>query len=156
MIHYRIEVADVAAHQFKVTLTIADPAPEQPLSLPAWIPGSYMVREFARHLSLLEARQGSQLRPLVQLAKDRWSVATSGRGALVVTYLAYAFDPSVRTAWLGDDRGFFNATSLCLAVDGRTGEPHRVELYRLPAGWDVATGMTRVDRSEERRVGKEC
>ena len=145
MIHYRVEVADVATHQFKVTLTIADPAPEQQLSLPAWIPGSYMVREFARHLSQLQARQVSQPRPLVQLAKDRWSVATSGRGALVVTYFAYAFDPSVRTAWLGDDRGFFNTTSLCLAVEGRTAEPHRVELYKLPAGWDVATGMTRVD-----------
>ena len=145
MIHYRIEVADVAAHQFKVTLTIADPAPEQSLSLPAWIPGSYMVREFARHLSRLEARQGSQQRSLVQLSKDRWSVATAGRGALVVTYVVYAFDLSVRTAWLGDDRGFFNPTSLCLAVDGRSAEPHRIELYKLPAGWDVATGMTRVD-----------
>ena len=145
MIHYRIEVADAAAHQFKVTLTIADPAPELQLSLPAWIPGSYMIREFARHLSLLQARQGTQARPLVQLAKDRWRVATSGRAALVVTYFAYAFDPSVRTAWLSDDRGFFNPTSLCLAVEGRTSEPHRLELYRLPAGWDVATGMTRVD-----------
>ena len=145
MIHYRIEVADAAAHQFKVTLTIADPAPVQQLSLPVWIPGSYMVREFSRHLSLLDARQGAQPRPLMQLAKDRWSVATSGRAALVVTYFVYAFDPSVRTAWLGDDRGFFNTTSLCLAVDGRTAEPHRVELHRLPAGWDVATGMTRID-----------
>jgi len=145
MIHYRIEVADAAAHQFKVTLTVADPAPVQQLSLPVWIPGSYMVREFSRHLSLLEARQGNQPRPLEQLAKDRWSVATSGRSALVVTYFVYAFDPSVRTAWLSDDRGFFNTTSLCLAVAGRTAEPHRVELHRLPAGWDVATAMTRID-----------
>ena len=45
MIHYRIEIADAAAHQFKVTLTIADPAPEQALSLPVWIPGSYLVRQ---------------------------------------------------------------------------------------------------------------
>jgi len=145
MIHYRIEVADAAAHQFKVTLTIADPAPAQQLSLPVWIPGSYMVREFSRHLSRLQARQGSQPRPLAQLAKDRWSVATSGRAALVVTYFVYAFDPSVRTAWLSDDRGFFNTTSLCLAVEGRTAEPQRVELHRLPAGWDVATAMTRID-----------
>ncbi len=145
MIHYRIEVADAAAHLFRVTLTVADPAPEQQLSLPVWIPGSYMVREFSRHLSRLEARQGAQARPLVQLAKDRWIVATSGRAALVVTYIAYAFDPSVRTAWLTDDRGFFNTTSLCLAVAGRTAEPQRVELYKLPTGWDVATGMARVD-----------
>jgi len=144
MIHYRIEVADAAAHQFKVTLTVADPAPEQQLSLPVWIPGSYMVREFSRHLSCIEARQGTQARALVQLAKDRWSVATSGRGALVVSYLVYAFDASVRTAWLGDERGFFNTTSLCLAAEGRTAEAHRIEL-KLPAGWDAATGMTRID-----------
>ncbi|MEO5690389.1 MAG: PDZ domain-containing protein [Burkholderiaceae bacterium] len=150
MIHYRIEVADAAAHLFRVTLTVADPAPEQQLSLPVWIPGSYMVREFSRHLSRLEARQGAQARPLVQLAKDRWIVATSGRAALVVTYVAYAFDPSVRTAWLTDDRGFFNTTSLCLAVAGRTAEPQRVELYKLPTGWDVATGMARVDAKPAR------
>ncbi|HEX7639881.1 MAG TPA: peptidase M61, partial [Burkholderiaceae bacterium] len=142
MIHYRIEVADAAAHQFKVTLTIAGPAPLQALQLPTWIPGSYMVREFARHLSRVEARQGAQPREVVQVAKDAWQVATEGRAALVVTYLAYAFDPSVRTAWLTEDRGFFNATSLCLMVDGRTAEPHRVELARLPSGWDVATAMT--------------
>jgi predicted metalloprotease with PDZ domain len=154
MIHYRIEVADAAAHQFKITLTVAEPAPEQHLSLPVWIPGSYMVREFSRHLSRVEARQGAQARDVVQLAKNRWSVATAGRGALVVTYFAYAFDASVRTAWLTPDRGFFNATSLCLAVEGRTEEPQRVELYRLPAGWDVATAMTRVDAPRPVRPAK--
>jgi len=58
MIRYRLEVADALAHQFRVTLTLAQPAAEQALSLPVWIPGSYLVREFARHLSQLEARQG--------------------------------------------------------------------------------------------------
>jgi predicted metalloprotease with PDZ domain len=154
MIHYRIEVADAAAHQFKVTLTVADPAPEQHFSLPVWIPGSYMVREFSRHLSGLEARQGAQARAVVQLAKDRWSVATSGRGALVVSWFVYAFDASVRTAWLTDERGFFNTTSLCLAVEGRTAEPHRVELHKLPAGWDVATAMMRVDAGAKAKLPK--
>jgi predicted metalloprotease with PDZ domain len=145
MIHFRIEVADAAAHLFKVTLTIPDPAAEQHLRLPTWIPGSYMVREFARHLSRIEARQGREPRVVTQHGKDHWSVATSGRAALVVCYVAYAFDASVRTAWLSPERGFFNATSLCFAVDGRTGEPHRLELGRLPAGWDVATAMARVE-----------
>jgi len=145
MIAYRIEIADASAHLFKITLTVADPAPVQQLSLPVWIPGSYMVREFSRNLSQLAARQGTQPRAVTQLAKDRWQVETSGRAALVVTYFAYAFDASVRTAWLTEDRGFFNTTSLCLAVEGRTAQPHQVELHRLPAGWDVATGMRRID-----------
>jgi predicted metalloprotease with PDZ domain len=144
LIHYRIEVADAAAHQYKVTLTVADPAPEACFFLPVWIPGSYMVREFSRHLSRLEARQGAQDRELRVLGKNRWSVVTEGRGALVLTYFVYAFDASVRTAWLTEERGFFNTTSLCLAVEGRTEEPHRIELARLPAGWEVATAMRRI------------
>lgn len=126
MIHYRIEVADAAAHQFKVTLTVADPAPEQQLWLPAWIPGSYMVREFARHLSRIEARQGLQPREVTQLAKDRWSVATQGRGALVVTYFAYAFDASVRTAWLTPDRGFFNVPKLFITAQHGRNAKHLI------------------------------
>ncbi|HEX2010233.1 MAG TPA: peptidase M61, partial [Roseateles sp.] len=58
MIAYRIEIADAHAHLFRVTLTIPAPAANQGLSLPVWIPGSYMVREFSRHLSGVAARQG--------------------------------------------------------------------------------------------------
>jgi len=89
-----------------------------------------------------------------QHAKDRWSVEATGRSALVVSYFVYAFDASVRTAWLSDDRGFFNATSLCLAVEGRTDEPQRIELHRLPLGWDVATAMTRIDAPARARGAK--
>ena len=59
-IHYRIDVEDVHAHLFRVTLRVPRPAREQRLSLPVWIPGSYLVREFARHLSGLVAEQGGQ------------------------------------------------------------------------------------------------
>lgn len=141
MIAYRIDVADAHAHLFRVTLTIADPAAEQHFSLPVWIPGSYLVREFARHLSALEARQGERAATLVQHGKASWSVACSGNAALVVTCVVYAFDASVRTAFLDARRGFFNGTSLCLRVHGREAEPHRLQIGNLPAGWRVASAM---------------
>nr|MBA3590955.1 peptidase M61 [Methylibium sp.] len=72
MIRYRLDVADAHAHLFRVTLTISEPAVEQGLSLPVWIPGSYLVREFARHLSQLEARQGTRAVRLVQHDKSSW------------------------------------------------------------------------------------
>ena len=59
-IHYRVEIADLQAHLFKVTLTVADPAALQKVSLPVWIPGSYLVREFAGHLQGLKAKQGNR------------------------------------------------------------------------------------------------
>lgn len=140
-IHYRIDLADAAAHRYHVTLTVPSPAREQGFSLPVWIPGSYMVREFGRHLSGLTARQGRKAVPLTQLDKTSWRVEGAGRGALTLSYDAYAFDTSVRTAFLDDSRGFFNPTSLCLRVHGQEAAPHEVHLAGLAGGWDVATAM---------------
>ncbi len=141
MISYRIEIADANAHLFRVTLTVPRPAAEQRLSLPVWIPGSYLVREFARHLSAVSAAQGKRTLPLEQLDKTTWLARCEPIGALVVSYLVYAFDPSVRTAFLDANRGFFNGTSLCLCVEGQEAAPHRLELRKLPAGWQVATAL---------------
>ncbi len=144
MITYRIEIHDARAHLFRVTLTIARPAPEQCVSLPVWIPGSYLVREFARHLSGLTATQGGREVALEQLDKASWRARCAGRGALRLSYLVYAFDTSVRTAYLDTERGFFNATALCLRVEGSEALAHRVELRQLPAGWQVASALRAV------------
>jgi predicted metalloprotease with PDZ domain len=140
-VRYRVDLGEAAAHQFRVQMTLPAPAPEQLLSLPVWIPGSYMVREFGRHLNGLTARQGRREVPLTQLDKTTWRAETSGSVPLTVEYRAYAFDTSVRTAFLDDARGFFNPTSLCLRAHGREAAPHEVVLAGLPAGWEVATAM---------------
>ena len=140
MITYRIEAADPNAHLFRVTLSVARPLPEQRLSLPTWIPGSYLVREFSRHLSALQASQGGSALALEQLDKATW-LARCGRGALTISYLVYAFDTSVRAAFLDAQRGFFNGTGLCLRVEGSEAQPHRLDLGELPPRWQVATAM---------------
>ena len=116
-IRYRIELHDAHAHQLRVTLQVARPAATQRLSLPVWIPGSYMVREFGRHLSRLQARQGERAVALTQLDKSTWRAECRGRAALVVSYLVYAFDPSVRAAFVDASRAFFNGTSVLLQAN---------------------------------------
>ena len=144
MITHRIDIADPHAHLFRVTLTVPQPAAQQRLRLPAWIPGSYLVREFARHLSGLTATQGKRSLPITQLDKAGWQVACEGRSALVVSYLVYAFDTSVRAAFLNAQRGFYNGSSVFLQVEGRAAEPQRMEIGALPTGWQVATAMRAV------------
>nr|WP_295085578.1 PDZ domain-containing protein [uncultured Roseateles sp.] len=140
-ISYRIELAQPHTHYFDITLTVPAPAAVQELSLPSWIPGSYLLREFARHLSGMKASQGSRDVAVEQLDKSRWQVRCSGRQALVVRYRVYAFDSSVRTAFLDAQRGFFNGTSLCLRVHGREQASHGIEFGVLPAGWQIASAM---------------
>ncbi|MDE2400871.1 MAG: M61 family metallopeptidase [Burkholderiales bacterium] len=141
MIDYRIEVGSTHAHRFNVTLRIARPQAQQLLSLPVWIPGSYLVREFARHLSPLLAQQGGRSVPVQQLDKTTWAVECTGKGALTISYEVYAFDTSVRTAFLDAHRGFFNGTSTFLCAHGFEDQPHKVKITNLPKGWAVATGL---------------
>ena len=141
MIRYRVDASDRRSHSFAVELTVEAPAAEQRLSLPAWIPGSYLIREFARHLSALTAEQGGRAVPLQQLDKATWLARCEGAAPLVVRCRVYAFDTSVRAAFLGADRGFFNGTGLCLRAEGREREPHALTLTGLPPGWDVATTL---------------
>jgi predicted metalloprotease with PDZ domain len=142
-VDFCVRLHDLHAHLFSITLTIAKPATLQRVSLPVWIPGSYLVREFSKSLQCLQARQGSQIVELAQLDKCNWQIACKPGKPLVLTYEIYAFDNSVRTAWLDASRGFFNGTSLFLQVDGQEGSPHALTLVANKAvpGWQVATGL---------------
>ena len=143
-IHYRVEIANLHAHLFHVTLTIARPAALQRLALPVWIPGSYLVREFAKNLQGLQAHQSGAPLTALQLDKCSWQIACSPAEALVLSYYVYAHDNSVRSAWLDANRGFFNGTSVCLKVEGQEAAQHVLELPASSslAGWSVATGLT--------------
>ena len=150
-IAYRVEARNLHTHLFDVTLTIAKPQGLQRVSLPVWIPGSYLVREFSKNLQNLTALQGRTKLQATQLDKCTWEIACSPSKPLLVRYQIYAHDNSVRTAWLDPDRGFFNGTSVCLRVQGQEASVHEIELL-LPVqstGWSVATGLTLLKTSKQ-------
>ncbi len=145
-VHYRIEAPDPRNHLFQVTLTMASPAAAQELVLPVWIPGSYLVREFSRHLQDVQARQGRKACAVTQIDKHRWRVDCQPGKPLELRYAVHAHDDSVRTAWLDSTRAFFNGTSLCLRVEGQNAQPCSVdinapELIACSADWHCATAL---------------
>jgi len=146
---YRIKPIDPRAHLFEVECIVDAPDPAgQVFRLPTWVPGSYLVREFARHFTAVRARCNGTTVPLTKLRKDTWRAAPcSGRLCVVAT--VYAFDQSVRTAYLDDRRGYFNGAAVFLCPDGRADAPCEVEIEapELSAGadWRVATTLPALD-----------
>lgn len=145
---YAIVPKHPAAHLFEVTLTLADPDPAgQRFMLPTWIPGSYLVREFARNIVTLSAfnEAGRKVR-IEKTDKQTWQAApVKGGGALTLRYEVYAWDMSVRAAHLDDTVGFFNGTSVFLLPQGREAAGCIVDI-RKPDGaayrdWRVATAL---------------
>ncbi len=146
-IRYSIAPFHPAAHLFEVTCTVDVPdSSGQRFSLPAWIPGSYMIREFARHIVQLKAEVAGVVVGCRKIDKDTW-LCDPCRGPLRLTYQVYAWDLSVRAAHLDTNHAYFNGTSVFLMVHGheRNGcvvdmQPPVGERY---ARWRVGTALTR-------------
>ncbi len=138
---YRVSMPEPHSHLFEVEATLDDPGAAPVLALPVWTPGSYLVREFARHMEGPEADDGAGRRlPLVRLDKNRFRVEAAGAPRVRVRYRVYANDPTVRTSHLDDGHGYFNGANLFLYAEGRVGE--RVELQVVPPpGWKVSTAL---------------
>jgi predicted metalloprotease with PDZ domain len=144
-VHYTIVPKDLAGHLFNVTVTVPAPAPDgQVFALPAWIPGSYMIREFARNIVRIRAESNGANVTLTKLDKHSWR-AGPVTGPLTLHYEVYAWDLSVRAAHLDQTHGFFNGTSVFLRVLGQEEGAHEVDIQRPgdPAAstWRVATAM---------------
>jgi len=140
---YRLTPADPAGHRYHISLTVPKPdRAGQRLSLPAWIPGSYLIRDFARQVETISAKANGRAVVVTKLDNHTWQAAPC-QGALTVTITVYAWDLSVRGAHLDESHGFFNGTSVFLRVEGQEGEPCLLAIQpnRRLRGWRVYTSL---------------
>ncbi len=148
-IHYQIIPSHPKAHIFTVQVTVDDPAYQgQKFSLPAWIPGSYMIRDFAKNIIQIHAQSNGKDIAIKQLDKQTW-LCEPCHHALTISYDVYAWDLSVRSAHLDTQHAFFNGSSVFLAVEGQTHKSCDVLILPPDSGgydnWKVATTMPRMD-----------
>lgn len=165
MLKYRVSAQDLEGHYLDVSLSFKhagsahEPARPLIVSLPAWIPGSYMIREFARHVLSVSAQVDGQAVPVRKQSKDEWviecpssPVGTDGV-QIDLQWRVYCWDLSVRGAHVDRQHAFFNGTSLFLCPEGYHTSPIELTLAApgLPAGqaWLVATGLDALGQTRD-------
>ena len=156
-IQYQISPVNPNSHLFDVTLSF-DCQPNVPytLTLPAWLPGSYMVRDFAKNIVEIQASNiQDEVVELTKIDKQSWSI-TPQDDKVIINYHVFAFDLSVRTAYLDNQRGFFNGSSTFLAVKELADSPCQLTINapESKSNWRVATGMTRAIGTEKYSFGQ--
>jgi len=143
MLHYQIEFDDYRQHLVHVTVRfLADPT--QVLSLPTWIPGSYLIREFSKHIEGVKAfdEAGRQLK-IQKFEKNKWRLFNTDHELITVEYDVYAYDLSVRGAYVDGTRLYVNPACTCLGLEGQENKAIEVEIF-LPdelKHFQLATGM---------------
>ena len=116
---YSIWPKDPAAHLFEVRLTVADPdSAGQIFAMPAWIPGSYMIRDYAKHVVTIRAESDGLDVPLTKLDKSRWRAVETERELTLILEI-FAHDESVRGAHLDTTHAFLNGTCVFPAIVGQ-------------------------------------
>ena len=146
---YTITPKNPGAHLFEVELTVAEPDPAgQLLTMPAWIPGSYKIRDFAKHVVSIRAESEGEEVELTKLDKSSWQCAPR-EAPVSVTVEVFAYDLNVRGAHLDKTHAFFNGSCVFLAVDGQEDRPCELTVRPPPDGggddWRVATSMPSKD-----------
>lgn len=144
-VQYTITPSQPHAHLFTVQCTVLRPdSGGQVFCLPAWAPGSYLVRDFARHITRFEAQAQGTVVPVRKLDKASWQCEPCA-GPLMVSYDVYAWDDSVRAAWLDATRGFFNGSAVFVRALGHEHNAVSVQIESPEGinteGWRVATTL---------------
>ena len=143
MLHYQIEFDDYRQHLIHVTVRFVA-QPTQVLSLPTWIPGSYLIREFSKHIEGVRAYdEDGRLLQIRKNEKNKWQLFNTDFELITVEYDVYAYDLSVRGAYVDQTRLYVNPACACLGLDGQDDKAIEVELFLPPElkHFQLATGL---------------
>ncbi|HEU0014591.1 MAG TPA: PDZ domain-containing protein [Longimicrobium sp.] len=143
-VSYRLRMPEPHSHLLHVEMEVEAAGPVR-LVMPSWTPGSYLLREFARHVWTFSASDASGAAlPWTKRDKGTWEVDAPAGGRVVARYVVYANDLTARTSHLDATHAWINGASVFMYLDGRHGEPHTVAVD-APAGWRATTALPRVE-----------
>lgn len=144
MLHYQIEFDDYKQHLVHVTIRFLA-NPNQELWLPTWIPGSYLIREFSKHIESVKAYdEAGRMLDIKKTSKNRWRLFNTDHELMTIEYDVYAYDLSVRGAYVDQTRLYINPACVCLALEGQEQSACEVEVF-LPdelKHFQLATGLS--------------
>ncbi len=143
-ISYTLKMPRPQNHYFQVEMQVEQVKQKTAtVKLPVWAPGSYLVREFSRHLNQVKAYslQGAAL-PVIKKTKNTWEVDLKGQTAFVLKYEVYAFELSVRTSFLDETHGFVSGPSMFMYLDGHKETGGELLVQPHASFKRISTGLT--------------
>jgi len=146
-ISYAVSMSKPATHLLEVEMRLKLPDAQKAvdLKMPVWTPGSYLIREYERHVEDLKATDAAG-KPLSwqKTNKNTWRISNEGAREFAVTYNVYANELTVRTNELNDGHAFWNNAALLMFPDGQISAPSQITVKPF-GNWKIATGLPPVD-----------
>ncbi|BAZ44821.1 peptidase M61 domain-containing protein [Chondrocystis sp. NIES-4102] len=144
---YQVAMPQPATHLFEVTLQVSNWHSETlNLKMPVWTPGSYLVREYARHVQDFQAEGSSgEVLTVKKVSKNHWQIKTLGNSDIKVFYRIYANELTVRTNHLDLTHGYFNGAALFFFIPGLEKQAIKIKIVTPESNWQVSTTLAKVE-----------
>lgn len=142
-LQYEVAMPEPASHLFAITLRYSvEKASTLDLKLPVWTPGSYLVREYAKHLQDFSAVD-DQGHPLdwQKISKNHWQVQTPTTNTVRICYRIFAHELTVRTNHLDASHGYFNPGAMFFYVPGQEQAAITITIHPPDPSWQVTTAL---------------
>ena len=152
-IRYTVTVSAPQTHYLEVAAVVPTAGRRSlEMMMAVWTPGSYLVREYARHVEAVTATADSRPVPIEKTAKNRWLVQTLGAAAVTISYRVYAHELSQRTNWVDVGFALINGAPTFMTLADSPGRPHEVVLS-LPPSWSRSmSGLPALPGGDHRYV----
>ena len=139
-IRYRVSMSRPHSHLFEVEATFPALSDELIVALPVWTPGSYLVREYSRHVQDFTVVDGAGAPvPFARADKRTFHIAARNQ-PVTCRYRVYANELTVRTSHLDGTHGYFNGATLFFYAEALRNRPHHVSIS-APAGWRTTVAL---------------
>jgi predicted metalloprotease with PDZ domain len=144
---YQVAMSQPASHLFEVTLQVSNwQSATLDLKMPVWTPGSYLVREYAKHVQDFWAQDSNgKVLASQKVSKNHWQIQTQGCSEIKVSYRIFANELTVRTNHLDTTHGYFNGAALFFFVPGLEQQPIKVKIIPPQSDWQVTTSLPKVE-----------
>lgn len=153
---YQVAMSQPRSHLFEVKLQVKNwQSDTLNLKMPVWTPGSYLIREYARHIQDFVAQNSNGKRlNSSKVSKNHWQISTDNCQEIEVNYRVYANDLTVRTNHLDSTHGYFNGAALFFFVPGLEQQPLEVEIIVPQNDWVITTTMPKIDGKENTFIAR--
>jgi len=153
---YQVAMSAPKTHLFEVTLEITNWSENiLDLKFPVWTPGSYLVREYSKHLQNFQAKTKKESLPYKRISKNHWQVQTLEQSKIIIAYQIYANELSVRTNHLDATHGYINGAALFFFIPGLEKEAINLEIIPPSSIWQVSTTLTQVKGQKNTFIAKD-
>ncbi len=143
-ISYTLSFPEAQAHYVNVTMQIENVAGEELLvKMPVWAPGSYLIREFSRHVEAFEAKVGNAILQVEKTSKNAWKIKSKPNSIITITYKVYAYELTVRTSFVDASHAYLNGSSIFMYVDGAQELPSTITIEPYTGWQQISTALER-------------